>query len=67
MEIENGLTVTMEYEPVDDGVYVLPRIRNNGTQDSGQISDVLLDSSGVMLGCIIIFIIYRSVNRKKAL
>lgn len=34
---------------------------------SGQISDVLLDSSGVMLGCIIIFIIYRSVNRKKAL
>ena len=32
---------------------------------SGQISDVLLDSSGVLLGCIIIFILYRYVNRKK--
>ncbi|MBQ3182803.1 MAG: VanZ family protein [Clostridia bacterium] len=33
---------------------------------SGQISDVLLDSAGVLLGCILIFIIYKTVNRKKA-
>ncbi len=33
---------------------------------SGQISDVLLDSAGVALGCILIFIIYKTVNRKKA-
>ena len=33
---------------------------------SGQLSDVLLDCAGVLLGCIIIFILYRYVNRKKA-
>lgn len=33
---------------------------------SGQISDVLLDSAGVALGCIILFILYRSITKKRA-
>ena len=33
---------------------------------SGQISDVLLDSAGVALGCIIVFIIYKLIIKKRA-
>ena len=33
---------------------------------SGQISDVLLDSAGVALGCIIVFILYKLITRKRA-
>ncbi len=33
---------------------------------SGQISDVLLDSAGVALGCIIIFILYKLIRKKRA-
>ena len=33
---------------------------------SGQMSDVLLDSAGVALGCIIVFIIYKLIIKKRA-
>lgn len=33
---------------------------------SGQISDVLLDSAGVALGCVLIFILYKLINKKRA-
>lgn len=33
---------------------------------SGELKDVLLDSAGVALGCIIIYIIYRLIKRKKS-
>ncbi len=33
---------------------------------SGQFSDVLLDSAGVALGCIIIFILYKLIRKKRA-
>ena len=33
---------------------------------SGQFSDVLLDSAGVALGCIIIFILYKLIIKKRA-
>ncbi len=33
---------------------------------SGQISDVILDSAGVALGCIIIFILYKLIIKKRA-
>ncbi|MBR5515267.1 MAG: VanZ family protein [Clostridia bacterium] len=33
---------------------------------SGQISDVLLDSAGVLLGCLLIFILYKLIKKKRA-
>ncbi len=33
---------------------------------SGQISDVLLDSAGVALGCVMIFILYKLINKERA-
>ncbi|MDD6204239.1 MAG: alpha-galactosidase [Firmicutes bacterium] len=52
MELPDGLAVTAEYERAEGGVYFLPRIKNNGTSDSGQISgvrslDILLPEKSV--------------------
>lgn len=52
LHLPQGLTATLEHEAADGGAYWLPRLRNDGAQDSGQIAelrslDILLPESCV--------------------